>query len=107
MPGALVLATALVVAGLVWGRRAPVAPTASPEAQTTPAPTPNHHAAVNERGDHVMGFDHEKTTHHFRLTKSGGVSPLAMKKTGHGKSDLTNGCGSWASTLPGRTSGRR
>ena len=42
-------------------------------AQTTPAPTPDHHAAVNERGDHVMGFDHEKTTHHFRLTKSGGV----------------------------------
>ena len=42
-------------------------------AQTTPGPTPDHHAAVNERGDHVMGFDHEKTTHHFRLTKSGGV----------------------------------
>jgi hypothetical protein len=41
-------------------------------AQTTPTPA-GHHAAVNERGDHVMGFDHEKTTHHFRLTKSGGV----------------------------------
>jgi glycosyltransferase involved in cell wall biosynthesis len=23
-----------------------------------------------------MGFDHEKTTHHFRLTKSGGVIDL-------------------------------
>ena len=22
---------------------------------------------MNERGDHVMGFDHTKTTHHFRL----------------------------------------
>ena len=42
-------------------------------AQTTPAPGADHHAAVNERGDHVMGFDHDKTTHHFRLTKSGGV----------------------------------
>ena len=42
-------------------------------AQTTPTPGHDHHAAVNERGDHVMGFDHEKTTHHFRLTKSGGV----------------------------------
>ena len=43
-------------------------------AQTTPTPSPHdHHAAVNERGDHVMGFDHEKTTHHFLLTKSGGV----------------------------------
>jgi hypothetical protein len=33
----------------------------------------NHHAAVNERGEKVMGFDHDKTTHHFRLTPSGGV----------------------------------
>ncbi len=32
-----------------------------------------HHAGVDERGDHVMGFDHTKTTHHFRLTASGGV----------------------------------
>ncbi len=32
-----------------------------------------HHAAVNEKGDHVMGFDHEKTTHHFTLTSHGGV----------------------------------
>jgi hypothetical protein len=31
-----------------------------------------HHTAVDERGDHVMGFDHEKTSHHFRLTPSGG-----------------------------------
>ncbi|HYK41829.1 MAG TPA: hypothetical protein VE007_05515 [Thermoanaerobaculia bacterium] len=32
----------------------------------------DHHAKVDERGDHVMGFDHEKTTHHFRLSKRGG-----------------------------------
>src|SRR6266581_3959615 len=29
-------------------------------------------AGVPKRGDHVMGFDHAKTTHHFRLTPSGG-----------------------------------
>ena len=29
-------------------------------------------AGVPRRGDHVMGFDHTKTTHHFRLTPSGG-----------------------------------
>lgn len=29
-------------------------------------------AGVPERGDHVMGFDHSKTAHHFRLTPSGG-----------------------------------
>src|SRR6266550_2405079 len=27
---------------------------------------------MNERGDHVMGFDHTKTTHHFRLLADGG-----------------------------------
>jgi hypothetical protein len=32
-----------------------------------------HHAQVDARGDHVMGFDHTKTMHHFRLTESGGV----------------------------------
>ena len=31
-----------------------------------------HHAKVAERGDHVMGFDHAKTTHRFRLSSSGG-----------------------------------
>ena len=28
--------------------------------------------AVTKRGDHVMGFSHEATTHHFRLFKDGG-----------------------------------
>ena len=32
-----------------------------------------HLSGVNERGDHAMGFSHEKTTHHFRLTASGGA----------------------------------
>ena len=31
-----------------------------------------HHAKVDERGDHVMGFDHAKASHHFLLSKSGG-----------------------------------
>ena len=30
------------------------------------------HDQVNKRGDHVMGFDHIKTTHHFLLQESGG-----------------------------------
>ncbi|HEU5239857.1 MAG TPA: hypothetical protein VFU37_22180 [Pyrinomonadaceae bacterium] len=29
--------------------------------------------AMNKRGDHVMGFDHNKTTHHFRLFPQGGI----------------------------------
>lgn len=32
-----------------------------------------HHGAVMQRGDQVMGFSHEKTTHHFRLFKDGGA----------------------------------
>jgi len=33
----------------------------------------DHHTAVDRRGDHVMGFSHEKTTHHFRLYPDGGA----------------------------------
>ena len=29
--------------------------------------------AMNTRGAHVMGFDQTKTTHHFTLTKTGGI----------------------------------
>ena len=30
-------------------------------------------AEMNKRGDRVMGFDHTKTTHHFRLLPDGGA----------------------------------
>jgi hypothetical protein len=33
----------------------------------------NHAAGVEARGDHAMGFDHRKTTHHFLLRQDGGV----------------------------------
>ena len=39
-------------------------------AQQTPD---RHHAGVVQRGDQVMGFSHEKTIHHFRLTPDGGI----------------------------------
>ena len=60
-----------------------VASLAAPEgggpANPRPAPSSGcpmhsaHDAAVDERGDHVMGFDHEKTVHRFRLTAAGGT----------------------------------
>jgi len=31
------------------------------------------HSGVDERGDHVMGFSHEKTKHTFRLLEDGGA----------------------------------
>ena len=33
----------------------------------------DHHQAVNQRGDQVMGFSHDKTNHHFRLYSDGGA----------------------------------
>lgn len=40
-----------------------------------PATCPMHaqHTAVDQRGDHVMGFSHEKTKHSFRLFADGGA----------------------------------
>jgi hypothetical protein len=34
--------------------------------------TGNTDEQMNKRGDHVMGFDHTKTTHHFLLQEQGG-----------------------------------
>jgi hypothetical protein len=38
----------------------------------------SHHAELDSRGDQVMGFDHDKTTHGFRLTPKGGVIEVAV-----------------------------
>jgi hypothetical protein len=32
-----------------------------------------HQRGVNERGDRMMGFSHDKTAHHFRLYEDGGA----------------------------------
>lgn len=37
------------------------------------AQAPDHHAGVMKRGAEVMGFDQAATTHHFRLSPTGGV----------------------------------
>ena len=39
----------------------------------------NHHQGVDERGDRAMGFSHEKTTHHFRITPEGGTIEVTIK----------------------------
>ncbi|MBL8202737.1 MAG: hypothetical protein JNM09_00810 [Blastocatellia bacterium] len=39
----------------------------------------DHHAGVNKRGDKVMGFAHDKTTHHFRLRTDGGLIEVEAK----------------------------
>jgi len=45
--------------------------------QPQPQPSPESMKGMdmgemNKRGDRVMGFDHDKTTHHFRLLPDGG-----------------------------------
>jgi hypothetical protein len=39
----------------------------------------NSHRAMNERGAKVMGFDQEKTSHHFYLYDDGGAIDIAIK----------------------------
>ena len=46
----------------------------------------HHVAAVDARGDAVMGFDHEKTTHHFSLTPEGGVIAVSANDANDGAS---------------------
>jgi hypothetical protein len=41
--------------------------------QQKPSADEQHHEGVVQRGDEVMGFSHEKTTHHFRLYPDGGA----------------------------------
>src|SRR5271169_3319227 len=41
--------------------------------------TAAHHRSVNQRGDDVMGFSHEKTQHHFRLYGDGGAIEVEAK----------------------------
>jgi hypothetical protein len=41
--------------------------------QKAPSTEVNDHEGVVQRGDEVMGFSHEKTTHHFRLYADGGA----------------------------------
>jgi hypothetical protein len=45
-----------------------------------------HMAEMNQRGDRAMGFDHMKTTHHFRLLTDGG----AIEVTANDPKDTTS-----------------
>lgn len=66
--------------GLVLAAMLPLALTARAQ-----QPTDQHHNhqqrvdGVNKRGDHAMGFSHEKTTHHFRLAANGGTIEVTAK----------------------------
>ncbi|HXG83332.1 MAG TPA: hypothetical protein VNI84_04815 [Pyrinomonadaceae bacterium] len=46
----------------------------------------SHLMKVNEDGDKAMGFSHEKTTHHFRLFRSGGAIEVTANDAGDAES---------------------
>jgi hypothetical protein len=46
-------------------------------AAATLAQDPGHQHDVEKHGDQVMGFSHEKTTHHFFLYRDGGAIDVA------------------------------
>ncbi|MGB7726419.1 MAG: hypothetical protein WBL50_00205 [Candidatus Acidiferrum sp.] len=49
-----------------------VLPRYSPAQQTSQPDQATRQDGVTQRGDHVMGFSHDLTAHHFRLLKDGG-----------------------------------
>ena len=72
-----------VVATAVLG--ALVAVNAQQQKPSPPSPMPGMNGMqdqkMNERGDQVMGFDHMKTTHHFRLFADGGAIEVAANSS--------------------------
>jgi hypothetical protein len=48
--------------------------------QQQPAAQDAHQQGVIERGDHVMGFSHDKATHHFLLYPDGGAIDVQANK---------------------------
>jgi hypothetical protein len=67
------VASSALAVGIVIG----LAATAS--AQSAPAPHDAHHAAVDARGAHVMGFDQQRTVHRFHLYEDGGAIEVAVR----------------------------
>ena len=48
----------------------------------SPAFAQDHHAAMNKRGEKVMGFDQAATAHHFLLFADGGAIDVGVKNAG-------------------------
>ena len=59
------------------GREMPIGPM---HEQSKTSQGDQHHQGVVERGDQVMGFSHEKTSHHFRVRPDGGAIEVEANK---------------------------
>jgi hypothetical protein len=62
----------VVATGILSAFLAAKAQQQQPPSSPMPGMTGMQDQKMNERGDQVMGFDHMKTTHHFRLFADGG-----------------------------------
>jgi hypothetical protein len=62
-------AVSLALALALWATTVPV----GSQIRQNPPAAMSHFEGVNRRGDMAMGFDHSKTTHHFRLYEDGGA----------------------------------
>lgn len=51
-------------------------------ALASPPAAPHQHPASHDRANQGMGFDQQKTTHHFLLQKSGGTIEVTAKDAG-------------------------
>src|SRR6184192_2755615 len=69
----LVLAFAALLSPAQEKPKAQTSPICLMHLQKTNSTEDPHHEGVVQRGDEVMGFSHEKTTHHFRLYADGGA----------------------------------
>jgi len=65
-----ILAIALMLCGLSLAQDMSSCPMHKDKSQ--------HHADVETHGDEAMGFPHDKTTHHFRLSPEGGVIEVTV-----------------------------
>lgn len=68
--------TIVLAAGLL------ISSAAMASAQHPPSGHDAHHAAVDARGARVMGFDQQRTVHHFRLYEDGGAIDVAVREPG-------------------------
>lgn len=65
----LVLVSSMAVPVLAYGQSAMSCPMGEQHQQTSD----QHAADVDARGDHAMGFSHDKSAHHFHLLPDGGT----------------------------------
>jgi hypothetical protein len=68
--------------GLTLEAAAPTAP------QGPPKPAADPHAQMVTRGAQVMGFDQEKTTHHFLLFADGGAIDVSANDKNDGREEM-------------------